>query len=123
MNVVETLDTYVCSFFMRPWDAGVSSTTPNAATGGSATRRSQMLLADGTVIGSITNTFEEEADGFTAQLSVTLPATRAPSAVEQHLEHFAVEQHLEHFAVEQHLEHFAVEFRTWILRAAAEGAR
>jgi hypothetical protein len=33
---------------------------------------------------------------------VTLPATCAPEVVEQHLEHFAVE------------------FRTWILRAAAE---
>jgi glycine cleavage system regulatory protein len=41
-------------------------------------------------------------DGFTAQLSVTLPATCAPAVINQHLEHFAVE------------------FRTWILRAANE---
>lgn len=105
VNIVETLDTYVCSFFMRPWDASGAGTTAPAAGGGSATRRSHMLLADGTVVGSIENTFEEELDGFTARLSVTLPVTCAPAAVDQHLEHFAVE------------------FRTWILRAAAEGAR
>lgn len=103
VNIVETLDTYVCSFFMRPWDADVTSPT---APAGSTTRRSHMLLADGTMIGSIANTFdEEETDGFTVRLSVTLPATCAPSAIEQHLEHFAVE------------------FRTWILRAAAEVAQ
>ena len=61
-----------------------------------------MLLADGTVIGSIANAFTEEPGGFTARLSVTLPATCAPDVVEQHLEHFAVE------------------FRTRILTAAVE---
>lgn len=105
VNIVETLDTYVCSFFMRPWDDSATPATTSTATGGPATRRSQMMLADGTVVGSIANTFDEEPDGFTARLSVTLPATCAPQAIEQHLEHFAVE------------------FRTWILRAAAEGAR
>jgi hypothetical protein len=54
------------------------------------------------VVGSIANAFDEEPDGFTARLSVTLPATCAPEVVDQHLEHFAVE------------------FRTWIRRAAAE---
>lgn len=57
---------------------------------------------DGAVVGSIANAFDEEHDGFTARLSVTLPATCAPDVVDQHLEHFAVE------------------FRTWILRAAPE---
>ncbi len=61
-----------------------------------------MTLGDGTVVGSIANAFAEEADGFTARLSVTLPAT------------------CDFEVVEQHLERFAVEFRTWILRAAAE---
>ncbi len=103
VNIVETLDTHVCSFFMRPWDDNVSGS--GSASPGAATRRSHMLLADGTVIGSIANTFEEEADGFALRLSVTLPATCAPAAVEQHLEHFAVE------------------FRTWILRSVAEGTR
>ncbi|WP_144713390.1 hypothetical protein [Curtobacterium pusillum] len=101
VNIVETLDDQVCSFFMRPWDDSVTRAQdlPNATDAPTA-RRSHMLLADGTVIGSIANSFEEEQDGFTARLSVTLPATCAPGMVEQHLEHFAVE------------------FRTWILRAA-----
>jgi|SRR4051794_4588303 len=104
VNIVETLDEYVCSFFMRPWDESVivdlelPSTADRTPTG----RRSHMLLSDGTVVGSIANAFDEEPDGFTARLSVTLPVTCAPAVVEQHLEHFAVE------------------FRTWILRAASE---
>jgi hypothetical protein len=60
----------------------------------------EVLVEDGTVVGSIANAFDEEPGGFTARLSVTLPATCAPDVIEQHLEHFAVE------------------FRTWILAAA-----
>lgn len=97
VNIVETLDDQVCSFFMRPWDDSVT-----VEQGLPVERRSHMLLADGTVVGSIGNVFEEGPDGFTARLSVTLPATCAPEVIEQHLEHFAVE------------------FRTWILRAALE---
>ena len=37
-----------------------------------------------------------------AELSVTLPTTSAP------------------YAIDQHLEHFSVEFRNWMLLAAAE---
>lgn len=100
VNIVETLGEYVCSFFMRPYDDSVVvQELPADQTAG---RRSHMLLADGTVVGSIVNAFDEEPDGFTARLSVTLPATCAPDVVQQHLEHFAVE------------------FRIWILRAAAE---
>jgi hypothetical protein len=40
--------------------------------------------------------------GMRAELSVTLPATSAPAAIEQHLQHFSVE------------------FRSWMRRAAAE---
>ena len=98
VNIVETLGEYVCSFFMRPWDDSVVGGDQPAG------RRSHMLLADGTVIGSIANVFEEQPGGFTARLSVTLPATCAPEVVDQHLEHFAVE------------------FRTWILAAATERA-
>lgn len=61
-----------------------------------------MLLGAGTVVGSIANAFDAEEDGFTARLSVTLPATYGSEVIEQHVEHFAVE------------------FRTWILRAAQE---
>ncbi|MGA7204697.1 MAG: hypothetical protein WBX27_08725 [Specibacter sp.] len=104
VNIVETLDKYVCSFFMRPWNDSVVADPEQAPTPDDkpAARRSHMLLADGTVVGSIANAFDEETDGFTASLSVTLPATCAPEVVEQHLEHFAVE------------------FRNWILAAAAE---
>jgi hypothetical protein len=104
VNIVETLGEYVCSFFMRPWDDSVvpEQGSPAAAGAKPAGRRSHMLLADGTVVGSIANAFDEQPDGFAARLSVTLPATCAPDVVEQHLEHFAVE------------------FRTWILAAARE---
>jgi hypothetical protein len=104
VNIVETLGEDVCSFFMREWNDSVveERELPSAATGKPAGRRSQMLLQDGTVVGSIANAFDEELGGFTARLSVTLPFTCAPDIIEQHLEHFAVE------------------FRTWILRAAAE---
>jgi hypothetical protein len=101
VNIVETLGDYVCSFFMRPYDDSVIGNYGLPADQ-PAGRRSQMLLEDGTVVGSIANAFDEEPGGFTATLSVTLPATCAPDVVQQHLEHFAVE------------------FRTWILGAAAE---
>ncbi|QHK21840.1 hypothetical protein GU243_21660 [Pseudarthrobacter psychrotolerans] len=103
VNIVETLGEYVCSFFMREWDDSVvvEQTLRSGTTAKPAGRRSQMLLEDGTVVGSIANAFDEEPDGFTATLSVTLPATCGPDVIQQHLEHFAVE------------------FRTWILRAAA----
>ena len=106
VNIVETLGEYVCSFFMREWNDSVveEQELPSAAPRKPAGRRSHMLLQDGTVVGSIANSFEEEPGGFTATLSVTLPATCAPDVIEQHLDHFAVE------------------FRSWILRAAAEQA-
>ncbi|MDI1461095.1 hypothetical protein QEZ54_08975 [Catellatospora sp. KI3] len=103
VNIVETLGDYVCSFFMRPW--GASTVDPAGASlpaaGSGNVRRSHIVLEDGTVVGSVSTAFSDEADGLTAQLSVTLPSTCEG-------------------LVEQHLEHFAVEFRTWILLAAAE---
>ena len=102
VNIVETLGEYVCSFYMREWDDSIVADQELPAVEKPAGRRSHMLLQDGTVIGSIANAFTEEPGGFTARLSVTLPATCAPEVVEQHLEHFAVE------------------FRTWILTAATE---
>ncbi len=101
VNIVETLGEYVCSFFMCPYDDSVID-DQELLFGKPAGRRSHMLLQDGTVVGSIANAFDEEPDGFTARLSVTLPATCSPDVIEQHLEHFAVE------------------FRTWILGAASE---
>ncbi|MEP6629201.1 MAG: hypothetical protein ABJA89_01965 [Lapillicoccus sp.] len=108
VNIVETLGDHVCSFFMLPWDDAKSpvaeqppATNPAGADVVVHRRRSRMALDDGT-FGSIANAFQDEGDGFVAHLSVTLPATCGPDAVEHHLQHFAVE------------------FRSWILRAAHE---
>lgn len=105
-NIVETLGEYVCSFFMREWDDSIVADQNLSATSNakSNSRQSLMLLEDGTVVGSISSVFDEAPGGFTATLSVTLPATCAPDVIQQHLEHFAVE------------------FRTWILRSIAEHA-
>lgn len=104
VNIVETLGDHVCSFFMREWDDSIVPDQEAAADAGRvpAGRRSHMMLADGTIVGSIKNAFADDGAGFTARLSVTLPASCAPDVVEQHLEHFAVE------------------FRRWILTAADE---
>lgn len=102
-NIVETLGEYVCSFFMREWNDNplTEQNRPDVDAKANA-RHSQILLEDGTVVGSISTAFEEAPGGFTATLSVTLPVTCAPDVIQQHLEHFAVE------------------FRTWILRSIAE---
>lgn len=105
VNIVETLGDHVCSFFMQPWDEAVISGVPQqVATDVLApiTRRSRMLLEDGTVVGSIANVFCETDDGFTAELSVTLPASCGREVIDHHLQHFAVE------------------FHSWILAAASE---
>ncbi|WP_410631674.1 hypothetical protein [Amycolatopsis sp. cmx-4-83] len=98
VNIVETLGDHVCSFFMSEWDEAATPAAPTAAAG----RRSRMVLEDGTIVGGITNSFSAIEGGFTASLSVTLPASCDPTVVEHHLEHFAVE------------------FHNWILRAASE---
>ena len=107
VNIVETLGDQVCSFYMQDWDDAAVTTQqlPAAPTTGPPTRRSRMALEDGTIIGSIANTFADTDGGFIARLSVTLPTACSPEVVEQHLEHFAVE------------------FRTWILNAADEIAQ
>lgn len=103
VNIVETLGDHVCSFFMREWDEATTPATPTPPPDGATHgRRSRIVLGDGTVVGSIVNSFCDVEGGFTARLSVTLPATCGAAAVEHHLEHFAVE------------------FRNWILGAVAE---
>jgi hypothetical protein len=99
-HIVETLDGHVCSFFMGGWD----ESEEHDDTVDAAAHRSRTALSDGTVFGSVATLFRDTDDGFEAVLSVTLPAACAPAAIDQHLEHFAVE------------------FRSWILRAAAETA-
>ncbi|WP_199199801.1 hypothetical protein, partial [Amycolatopsis sp. CA-128772] len=78
VNIIETLGDHVCSFYMREWD---EATAPTPPAGSDATygRRSRMALEDGTVVGSITNSFTDVEGGFTASLSVTLPASCGPT--------------------------------------------
>ncbi|MFJ1764900.1 hypothetical protein ACIOD2_31555 [Amycolatopsis sp. NPDC088138] len=95
-HIVEALGEHVVGFRMGGWD---ESEVP----GGTDRRHSLLTLDDdGTVFGSVSTSFREAAHGMTVELSVTLPATSAPEAVEQHLQHFSVE------------------FRSWLLLAAAE---
>jgi hypothetical protein len=99
-HIVETLGEQVVSFFMGGWDE--SAEVPGSGSSADDGHRSKLALADGTVVGSVATLFTDADDGFTARLSVTLPVTCAPEAVEQHLQHFAVE------------------FHNWILNAARE---
>ena len=99
-HIVETLDDYVVGFYIGAWDE--SEVAPGNGDG--ANRRHSVLKLDddGTVFGAVSTAFFETPHGMSAELSVTLPITSAPSAVEQHLQHFAVE------------------FRSWMTLAAAE---
>ena len=99
-HIVETLDDYVVGFYISAWDESeVASPDGENAHGRLAVLK---LDDDGTVFGSVSTAFHEAPHGMSAELSVTLPITSAPSAIEQHLQHFAVE------------------FRSWMLLAAAE---
>ncbi|KAK5694427.1 hypothetical protein LTR17_024819 [Elasticomyces elasticus] len=97
-HVVETLGDHVVGFHTGGWDE-----SQVAESGGVDRRQSTLTLDDdGTVFGSVSTAFFEAPDGMSAELSITLPATSAPEAIEQHLQHFSVE------------------FRSWMLMAAAE---
>lgn len=99
-HVVETLGDHVVGFYMSGWK---ESQVVGEKSDGTDRRRSLLKLDDdGTVFGSVSTAFLEAPDGMKAELSVTLPATSAPDAIEQHLQHFSVE------------------FRSWMLMAAAE---
>lgn len=95
-HIVETMGDHVCSFYMDGWDA---AETPEPGS-----RRSKLVLADGTVFGWVSTVFRDSENGFTATLSVGLPASCGQDDIDQHLEHFSVE------------------FRNWIRNAAAETA-
>ncbi len=102
-HVVETLGDHVVGFYMGGWDESDVPAADAERSDGTDRRYSLLRLDDdGTVFGSVSTLFSEAAHGMTAELSVTLPATSAPDAVEQHLQHFSVE------------------FRSWMLLAAAE---
>lgn len=99
-HIVETLGDHVIGFYVGPWD---QSKVPGDGPKNVDKRYSLLILDDDqTVFGSISTLFSDTADGMRAELSVTLPATSAP------------------YAIDQHLEHFSVEFRNWMLLAAAE---
>lgn len=99
-HIVETLGDHVVGFYMAGWDESEIDTREAE----SADSRSSFLKLDddGSVFGSVSTSFIEAPHGMVAELSVSLPATSAPDAVEQHLEHFSVE------------------FRSWMIQAAAE---
>lgn len=101
-HIVETLGDHVVGFYMKGWDESEVDVNESKSTD----KRYSLLRLDddGTVFGSVSTSFVEAPHGMVAELSVTLPATSAPDAVEQHLEHFSVE------------------FRSWMLQAAAETA-
>lgn len=102
-HVVETLGSHVVGFYMR----GCAESEIDAADEFERVDKRYSLLRlddDGTPFGSVSTTFVEAPYGMDAELSVSLPATSAPDAIEQHLEHFSVE------------------FRSWMLQAAAETA-
>ena len=102
-HIVETLDDYVVGFYIGAWDESQVA----ARNDDGVNRRHSVLKLDddGTVFGSVSTAFHETPHGMSAELSVALPLTSAPSAVEQHLQHFSVE------------------FRSWMLLAAAETRR
>ena len=99
-HIVETLDDYVVGFYIGAWDESEVAPLDDQ----NANRRHSVLKLDddGTVFGSVSTEFHETPNGMAAELSVALPITSAPSAIEQHLQHFSVE------------------FRSWMLLAAAE---
>lgn len=53
---------------------------------------SNLLLADGTVVGRALIQFGDTADGFTANLTIYLPVTCPDEVLDHHLRHYAVEQ-------------------------------
>jgi hypothetical protein len=96
--IVETLGDHVIAFKMAGWEKASDGSTESTDK-----RQSLMVLADDeTVFGSVATLFTDTTDGMIAELSVTLPATSAP------------------YAINQHLEHFSVEFRNWMLMAAED---
>ncbi|MCY0937277.1 hypothetical protein [Streptomyces sp. H34-S4] len=104
-NVVENIGPHVCSFYMggwgtdaMAWAADAPELLPEAEFPHKMS--SNLFLADGTVVGRALTQFGDTADGFTASLTVYVPAT-APQDVLEH-----------------HLRHYAVEFRNWIVAAA-----
>lgn len=108
-HVVENIGPHVCSFYMGGWGTDAMAWAADAGellpeSGFPHKMSSNLFLADGTVVGRALTQFGDTADGFTANLTVYVPAT-CPREVLEH-----------------HLRHYAVEFRNWIVAAAAAAA-
>lgn len=108
-HVVENIGPHVCSFFMGGWGTDAMAWAADAdellpRSGFPHVMSSNLFLADGTVVGRALTQFGDTAEGFTASLTVYVPATCPPDVLEHHLRHYAVE------------------FRNWIAAAAADRA-
>lgn len=104
--VVENVGHPVCSFSMAGWDAEAMAWAEHAAallpeSDFPFKRATNLVLADGTVVGRVLIQFGDNDDGFTSSLTVYLPAECAADVLDHHLRHFAVE------------------FRNWIVAASA----
>ncbi|MGW0786606.1 hypothetical protein [Streptomyces sp. NPDC002913] len=105
-NVVENIGPHVCSFYMGGWGTEAMAWAVDAdellpESEYPHKMSSNLFLDDGTVVGRALTQFGDTADGFSASLTVYVPAA-CPQDVLEH-----------------HLRHYAVEFRNWIIAAAA----
>ncbi|MFF5897465.1 hypothetical protein ACFY8O_16230 [Streptomyces argenteolus] len=108
-NVVENIGPHVCSLYMGGWGTEAMAWAVDAdellpESEYPHKMSSNLFLADGTVVGRALTQFGDTADGFSASLTVYVPAA-CPQDVLEH-----------------HLRHYAVEFRNWINAAAAARA-
>ncbi|MCX5417873.1 hypothetical protein [Streptomyces sp. NBC_00059] len=105
-SVVESIGPHVCSFYMGGWGTEAMAWAVDAdellpESEYPHNMSSNLFLDDGTVVGRALTQFGDTADGFSASLTVYVPAA-CPQDVLEH-----------------HLRHYAVEFRNWIIAAAA----
>ena len=106
VTLVENLGPYVCRVLLPAFDAAptvsaqhIDELLPESEY--PFKRIADMTLPDGTVVGRMLTQFGDTDEGFSASLTVFLPAT-CPEAMFEH-----------------HRQHLAVEFRNWITAAAA----
>lgn len=104
--VVENVGHRVCCFYMASWNAEATAWAEDAEallpeSDFPYKRATNLVLADGTVVGRVLIQFGDHENGFTSSLTVYLPAECAADVLDHHLRHFAVE------------------FRNWIVAASA----
>ncbi|WP_205678877.1 hypothetical protein [Brachybacterium endophyticum] len=96
--VVENIGPHVCSFFMGGWGTNALGWAEEAAelleeSDFPHRMASNLFLADGTVVGRVLTQFGDTPGGFSARLTVYLPAACSQDVLEHHLRHFGVEFH------------------------------